>query len=72
MVTDDSYSCGEYSIKHTVVVESLCCTLETNVTSCVNYTPVKNTKKKHCFIYIQKECKTIDNSNSWVTAQEKP
>jgi len=35
-VTDGSYICGEHSLMHRVV-KSLCCTLETNVTLCVNY-----------------------------------
>ena len=39
MVTDSSYTC-KHSIMHRVV-ESLCCTPETNVTLCINYTQKK-------------------------------
>jgi len=35
MVTDGSYTCGEHSTMYRLV-ESLCCTCETNVTLCVN------------------------------------
>lgn len=38
--TDGSYTYGRHSIMHRVD-ESLCCTLETKVTSCVNYTQIK-------------------------------
>ena len=40
LVTDGSYPCGEHSIMGRVF-ESLCCTHETNVTLCVNYTSIK-------------------------------
>lgn len=43
MLTDGSYTCGEHSIIYRVV-ESLCCTPETNETLCVNYTQIKINK----------------------------
>lgn len=43
MVTDSSYTC-EHSITYRVA-ESLCCTSETNLTLCINYTSVKKKKK---------------------------
>jgi len=40
MGTDESYTCGEPTMT-CGLVESLCCTPETSVTSCVNYTLIK-------------------------------
>ena len=37
MGTDGSYTCGKHSIMYKIV-ESLCCTPETNITLHVNYT----------------------------------
>ena len=34
LVTDDGYACSEQSVR---LFKTLCCTPETNVTSCVNY-----------------------------------
>ena len=44
MVVDGSYTCGGYSVKDRV--ESPCCTPESNVTLCVNYTLIKKNKNK--------------------------
>ena len=41
MVTADSYTCSEHSIMYRGV-KSLCCTPETNITLCVNYTVINN------------------------------
>ena len=41
MVTDGSYTCGEHSTAYRLV-ESLCCTPETNITLCVYYALSKN------------------------------
>ena len=41
MVTDGSYTGGEHSVIYKLV-ESICCTPETNVTLCVNYTQFFN------------------------------
>lgn len=44
MVTDGDHACGKHQIRYRLV-ESLCYTHETNVTSCVNSTPME--KKFH-------------------------
>ena len=41
MMTSGSCTCDEHGIMHRVV-KPLCCTSETNVTLCVNYTQIKN------------------------------
>ena len=40
MVTEVDYNCCEHKITYREV-KSLCCTPETNVTACVNYTQIK-------------------------------
>lgn len=46
MVTDGGYTCGECSIMYRVV-ESLCCTLETNITLCFKYIQIIIKKKQN-------------------------
>jgi len=45
MVAGASYTCGEHSITYRLV-ESLCCTPETNTIFCVNYTSIKKKSLK--------------------------
>ena len=53
--TDDSYTDDEHGITCRLV-ESLCCTPETNVTLCLNYTSIK---KSNCSLNkVNESCMT--------------
>lgn len=45
---DSNYTCGNLSMMYRLV-EPLCCTLDTNVTVCINCTKVKNYYYKEMF-----------------------
>ena len=50
MVTDGGYACDENLMTYRPV-ESLCCILESNVMSCVNYTPINENNNNNNKIY---------------------
>lgn len=60
MVTDGGYPGGKQSMMYKLV-ESLCYTLEANVTVCVNYT--QNLKNK---CQCRKACREMNRISKWI------